>query len=215
MTKQTIREKIITTILMYVLLWAITIYYYTIWVLEKYAVYITLWLLILILKDILMYFVSFEKITVVKNSLAKLKKAYSASQVSFGDYYLFMNRNYFFPTVLIAYLVFILLYQIKIIFMWDSLYTLINSNFLWIVVVSWVLTTFREDFDKTYQRKVKSYQWLYKNIVINSVLSVLWALIIMWETLDLWVLSYIISLIAGLLIFLVGISILEEEEDGA
>ncbi|MDD2870770.1 MAG: hypothetical protein PHS49_02170 [Candidatus Gracilibacteria bacterium] len=215
MTKQTIREKIITTILMYVLLGAITIYYYTIGVLEKYAVYITLGLLILILKDILMYFVSFEKITVVKNSLAKLKKAYSASQVSFGDYYLFMNRNYFFPTVLIAYLVFILLYQIKIIFMGDSLYTLINSNFLGIVVVSGVLTTFREDFDKTYQRKVKSYQGLYKNIVINSVLSVLGALIIMGETLDLGVLSYIISLIAGLLIFLVGISILEEEEDGA
>jgi hypothetical protein len=209
-----IKEKIIISIAMYFILISISFYYYYNWDIGKYASYITLWLLIIIIKDILLYFISFEKVTIVKNSLVKLKKNYKSWLISFGEYYLFMNRNYFFPGVLIGYLIFILLHQIDLLdFLSDSIYTLINTNFLWIVVVSWVFTTFKEDFDNNYQRKVKSYEWLYKNMIINSVLSIIWSMIILMQTKELWFLSYIISLISGLLIFLVGVSIMEEDTE--
>lgn len=207
-----IKEKIITSLSMYVVLFLISFYFYKIWNLEDFAVFITLWLLIMIIKDIMLFFISFEKITTIKNSIKKLRKNYQSWDLSFWDYYIFLNRNYFFPGVLIFYLVFILLYQIELLdFLPDSLYTLVNSNILWIVVVSWVMTTFREWVDKAYQRKIKSYEWLYKNLVINTVLSIVWTFIILIQTTWLWYLSYIISLIAWLLIFLVGVSIMEDE----
>lgn len=208
-----IRDKIITSISMYLVLFMISIYFYRLWSLEKYAGYITIWLLMIIIKDIMLFFIDFEKVTTIKNSMNKLQKNYLAWHISFWDYYIFINRNYFFPAILIFYLVFILLRQIDLLdFIWDSMYTLINTNILWLVVVSWVMTTFRETVDKTYQRKVKSYEWLYKNLIINTILSILWSFIILIQTEDLWMLSYFIWLIAGILIFLVWVSIMEEEE---
>ncbi len=208
-----IRDKIITSISMYLVLFMIFIYYYRLWSLEKYAGFLTIWLLMMIIKDIMLFFIDFEKVTTIKNSMNKLQKNYLAWHISFWDYYIFINRNYFFPSILIFYLVFILLRQIDLLdFIWDSMYTLMNTNILWLVVVSWVMTTFREEVDKTYQRKVKSYDGLYKNLIINSILSILWAFVILIQTVDLWMLSYFIWLIAGILIFLVWVSIMEEEE---
>lgn len=210
-----IKEKIITSLSMYIVLFLISFYFYKIWNLEDFAVFITLWLLIMVIKDIMLFFINFEKVTTIKNSMKKLKKNYQSWDLSFWDYYIFLNRNYFFPWVLIFYLIFILLYQIELLdFLPDSLYTLINSNLLWIVVVSWVMTTFREWVDKPYQRKIKSYEWLYKNLIINTLLSIVWTFIILIQTTWLWYLSYIISFIAWLLIFLVGVSIMEDEERG-
>lgn len=208
-----IKDKIITSLSMYLVLLLISIYFYRIWSLFKYSDFITIWLLMIIIKDIMLFFIDFEKVTTIKNTMTKLNKDYTSWDLSFWDYYIFMNRNYYFPWLLIFYLVFILLRQIDLLdFIWDSLYTLMNTNFLWLVVVSWVMTTFRELVDKKYQRKVKSYEWLYKNLIINTLLSIIWALVILMQTVDLWLLSNLIWLISGILIFLVGVSIMEEEE---
>ncbi|MDP2090609.1 MAG: hypothetical protein Q8K30_03335 [Candidatus Gracilibacteria bacterium] len=208
-----IKDKIITSLSMYLVLLLISIYFYRIGSLFKYSDFITIGLLMIIIKDIMLFFIDFEKVTTIKNTMTKLNKDYTSGDLSFGDYYIFMNRNYYFPGLLIFYLVFILLRQIDLLdFIGDSLYTLMNTNFLGLVVVSGVMTTFRELVDKKYQRKVKSYEGLYKNLIINTLLSIIGALVILMQTVDLGLLSNLIGLISGILIFLVGVSIMEEEE---
>ncbi len=210
--KSKLREKAIASISMYIIFFLISIYLYNKWYLDRYAIAVTIWLLFLLIKDILLFFIDFDEVDEITNKIDKLNKDYNSSLISFWDYSLFLNRNYFFPIILVIYLIFILFYQLGVIYLWNSMYNLINSNLLWITVISWFMTTFNEDIDKKYQTKSKTINWLYKNILTSSILSVIWAYIILLQVYSLWFLWYVISLVSGLLIFFVGISIMLEEK---
>lgn len=210
--KNDLKEKIITSISIYVVFFLISIYFYNIWTIEKVSVYLTMGLLFFLIKDILLFFVDIKEVTVIKNDIKKLKKDYKFWKLSFSKYYLFLNRIYFFPTVLVVYLLFILINQLGLLTLKDGIYDLLNTNILWITILSWILTTFKEDIDTHYQKTIKTSTWLDKNILLTYWLSLSWAYIILLQTSWLWTLSHIISLVSGLLIFLVGISILEDDE---
>ncbi|PID86275.1 hypothetical protein CSB08_01275 [Candidatus Gracilibacteria bacterium] len=210
--KSKLREKAIASISMYIIFFLISIYLYNKGYLDRYAIAVTIGLLFLLIKDILLFFIDFDEVDEITNKIDKLNKDYNSSLISFGDYSLFLNRNYFFPIILVIYLIFILFYQLGVIYLGNSMYNLINSNLLGITVISGFMTTFNEDIDKKYQTKSKTINGLYKNILTSSILSVIGAYIILLQVYSLGFLGYVISLVSGLLIFFVGISIMLEEK---
>ena len=210
--KNSLKESIITSLITYIVFFLIFISLYNIWILEKYAVYLSMWLLFFLIKDILLFFVDIKKITLIKTDINRVKKDFSSWSLSFWAYSLFFNRLYFFPTILVIYMLFILVNQLGLLEWKESVYELIHTNILWITIVSWVLTTFKEDIDKDYQKTIKSSKTIDNNILLNYALSLVWAYIILLQTNWLWALSYIIGIVSGLLIFLVWISILEDDE---
>ena len=177
--------------------------------------YVALWLILffvaLVIKDILVYFVDLKptsKITYVgiENWNLKIKdKLYR---------YLLINRVYVFPVVLVIYLSYLLIKQTHLWNLQDNIfYQIINENLLLVVVIiSWIFTVWKEDQDKKYQKIVQSMNSTYVSLALSIVLSLLWTYIIYGQTIALGWISYFISSIAGILIFLIGVMIIEEEE---
>ena len=110
--------------------------------------------------------------------------------------------NYLFQTLLITYLILLLLEQIYTGFV----STYLNLNYLLILVIaSGILDIFTEK--KEIKQKVKR-----KDYLLIYILGILGFLIIKFKTADLNYLSWIISIIAGILIILLSHLILEEDE---
>ncbi|MBT4630930.1 hypothetical protein HOC06_01785 [Candidatus Woesearchaeota archaeon] len=110
--------------------------------------------------------------------------------------------NHLFQTLLITYLILLLLEQIYTGFV----STYLNLNYLLILVIaSGILDIFTEK--KEIKQKTKR-----KDILLIYVLGILGFLIIKFKTADLNYLSWIISIIAGILIILLSHLILEEDE---
>ena len=110
--------------------------------------------------------------------------------------------NHLFQTLLITYLLLLLLEEI-----WIGLVSIyLNLNYLLILVIaSGILDIFTEK--KEIKQKTKR-----KDILLIYVLGILGFLIIKFKTADLNYLSWIISIIAGILIILLSHLILEEDE---
>lgn len=179
--------------------------------------YVALWLILvlvaLVIKDVLVYFVVLKptnKITYVKIENWKLKIKDRLYR------YLLMNRVYIFPMVLVLYLSYLLITQTHLWNLQNNIfYQIINENVLLsIVIISWVLTVWKEDKDKKYQKIIQSMNSTYISIALSIFLSLLGTYIIYGQTIALWWISYFISTIAGILIFLIGVMIVEEEEYG-
>ena len=110
--------------------------------------------------------------------------------------------NYLFQTLLVTYLILLLLEQIYTGFV----STYLNLNYLLILVIaSGILDIFTEK--KEIKQKVKR-----KDYLLIYILGILGFLIIKFKTADLNYLSWIISIIAGILIILLSHLILEEDE---
>ena len=111
--------------------------------------------------------------------------------------------NHLFQTLLITYLILLLIEQIYTGFV----STYLNLNYLLILVIaSGILDVFSEHKKIEQKTTKKDYYLIY-------TLGILGAIIIKYKTADLNYLSWIISIIAGILIILLSYLILEEDEE--
>jgi len=112
--------------------------------------------------------------------------------------------NSLFQTFLVTYLLLLLIEQI----LGNSVSFYLNLNYmLFIVIILGILSVF------TKQEPVKKELTSSLDYVYIAFLSIIGTIIIFIKTKELGWLSYIISIIAGLLIFLLSYLVLEDEED--
>lgn len=127
---------------------------------------------------------------------------------------LLYNQTYVFPVILTFYLVLLLIQQTKLFDLQLSwLFLLLNQNFvLYLVIASGIGTVFiDEQSDYQINSDSKFGAWWY--LVLSCGLSLLWAYIILWQVSELWLVGTFIGWIAWLLIFLVGMMLIDEEEE--
>jgi hypothetical protein len=127
------------------------------------------------------------------------------------------NQHLVFPFLVTLYIILLLIEQTKLfgIDLWD-MYLSINQNFiLFLVIVSGIGTSreVKPNIEEKYilEKKSKIYAYGYYALVVW--LSLLSLVIIRKQTLELWWVSYAISLLSSLLIALVGIMLTEEERN--
>lgn len=112
--------------------------------------------------------------------------------------------NYLFQSLLVAYLILLLIEQI-----WTgSVAQYLNLNYLLIsVIIIGILDVFSEHPEKK-QEKIKWFDYVF---IFN--LGILGFFIIKFKTVELGGLSWMISIIAGILIVLLSILVLEDDEE--
>jgi len=112
--------------------------------------------------------------------------------------------NTAFQSLLVLYLILLLAEQI-----WpNSVSWYLNLNYLLIIVIiAGILSIFTE------QKKPKKEKITKKDYIYISILSIAGFIIIFIKTQELGWLSYAISIIAGILIFLLSYLVLNEDED--
>ena len=112
-----------------------------------------------------------------------------------------------FASLLTLYLVFVLIDTI-----WDGkLSKSINLNyFLVFVIATGVLSFIRKDYTK----KERAIEPITKSdYIFIGILSIAGSLIVWYKLQSIGVLSYVISILTGVLIFLLSVLVLEEEEE--
>jgi len=111
--------------------------------------------------------------------------------------------NYLFQSLLVAYLILLLIEQI-----WSSsVSAYFNLNYLLvIVIVIGILDVFSE------HKKLKPERTTKKDYLYIAILGIAGFVIIKFKTASLGWLSWIISIIAGILIILLSILVLEDDE---
>lgn len=144
----------------------------------------------------------------------KLRRERIRGSVSFSSVLFLLNRVILFPIFLILYIAVILLKQLDIQALSDILSTKswIEYLLLGAVAVSWLATIFRESFDSAYQRITKDYWRTRVFVFVTIVLALLAVYVVFSETTSLGLLALPISSISGLLVFLVGVLLLEEDD---
>lgn len=178
---------------------------------EEYSSSFVLVLLIIIIKDTLHYSLPNFSHTHKTFNYKKLVQDFWTT-LSVKHIFFFINRHYIFPFLLILYLVILFLWQTHVfdiqlpkIFLWNLPLTL--------TIISWFFTIFHEKLDNQYNIHVKSLPRTQIHIGLSIILSVLWAYTIIIQTENLWNLSLAVSFLSGIIIFLVGISLLEDEDN--
>ncbi|MCX6823391.1 MAG: hypothetical protein NTX91_05400 [candidate division SR1 bacterium] len=183
------------------------------------GLYLILALDVLIIKDVLLYLVKLKPTK--KIGIGNLESGTGKQELKIGRLhrYLLYNRAYIFPVVLVMYLIYLLIKQTHVWNMQNTIpYLIINESvLLGIVIISGILTIWKEDKDKQYQVVSESMRSTYISIGLSIFLSLLGTYIIYGQIMQLGRIAYIISAIAGVLIFLIGVMIVEEDgkmEDG-
>lgn len=181
--------------------------------------YLILALDVLIIKDVLLYLVKLKPTK--KIGIGNLESGTGKQELKIWRLhrYLLYNRAYIFPVVLVMYLIYLLIKQTHVWNMQNTIpYLIINESvLLGIVIISGILTIWKEDKDKQYQVVSESMRSTYISIWLSIFLSLLGTYIIYGQIMQLGRIAYIISAIAGVLIFLIGVMIVEEDwkmEDG-
>lgn len=112
--------------------------------------------------------------------------------------------NYLFQSLLVAYLILLLIEQI-----WPtSVSSYLNLNYVLVaVIIAGVLDVF------SYHSKPKKNPVTKNDYILIVLLGIAGFLIIKFKTAQLGWLSWLISIIAGILIILLSLLVLEEDED--
>ncbi len=206
------RNKLIVDIIVPYIFWfSIFLQFYVKNTLNNFSTELLLWLVFIVCKDIYIYFTDIKTLKTMKIDYSLLK----SDNLKLWPYIIILNRKYIFPILLVLYIIILLIVQTKI-FGLDKLYivNLINQNVLLaFVAISWIITIFRDEIEKKYELEIKSPIYTGLILILVFVLSILGTYIILTQTLKLWVLAYLISFISWILIFLVGILVLEEDDD--
>lgn len=208
------KQNIIKSLLIYIFFFISFFIFYKLEILENYKIYLIIWFLLILIKDILIFFYEKEKTLKIRYDFKKIYLNLENNKISGTYFLLFINRNYIFPFILILYMIYLLISQTHL-FKIDEyqFYKNINENLLLsITIASWILTIFKEEKDNNYKKEKLTYSWIWFNILLIIFLSIIWTYIIFIQTIKLWILSYPISIISGILIFLVWISILENNK---
>lgn len=206
------RNKFIVDIIVPYIFWlAIFSQFFVNNTLNKFSTELLLLLVFIVCKDIYIYFTDIKPVKTMKIDYSLLK----SDNLELWPYIIIINRKYIFPTLLIFYILILLIIQTRI-FGLDKIFivTLINQNILLgFVIISWIITIFKDEIEKKYEIEKKAPLYTTLILILVFLLSILWTYIILIQTLKLGLLSYLISFVSWILIFLVGILVLEEDED--
>jgi hypothetical protein len=196
------------TILLYIIWLIILIMRISLHSFEEVWLWLILVFVILAIKDVLIYMVDIKPTKKISYDRNKIKKGWLY-------YYLLINRVYIFPFFLALYLIYLLIKQTHVYNLNNNIfYLILNENFLLaIVIISGILTIRHEWADKKYQKKSTSLWSTYLHIGLSIILSLLGVYIILWQVVILGWIGYVISGIAGILIFLIWILIIEEDDE--
>ena len=169
---------------------------------------------ILLCKDILLFF---GEIPAIKESVldwGRVEKQFQKWKLPRWYKLALVNRRYLFPTFLTLYMLYLLVKQTHIRDLYLSIWFLALDEqlLLFLTVISGIATIFGEQYDQQFEQTKISQTKAYGYIALSFVLSVLWGYIVLQQVLKLGVLGIIIANIVIVLIFLVGMSLLDEEE---
>jgi hypothetical protein len=144
----------------------------------------------------------------------KLLQARKENVLSLLDGAVLFNRIILFPFLLITYITYILLKQLEISPWVDTLFTKfpLEYTLLGMVALSGIITLFRESLEAPYEKSKANRKKARLFVLWTIMLSLLAVGIILSETSSLGFLSIPISIISGLLIFLIGTLLLEEDD---
>ena len=203
------KNNIIQSLSLYFFLMLIIGSFYMSGTLWKYNNIIILGFVSLFIKDIFTYlYISSENKKYIP-LISVLIEDVKTEKVSIKYMYLFFNRLFIFPTLLVLYLFTLVVKQVALfsehINLWDW------NTFLWIIILSGILTIFSESKDQKYMKEISTTKWVSFNVIITMLCALWWSYIISLQTAKLWFLHYPISIICGVLIFLIWLSIIEEE----
>lgn len=199
--------KIVFSILSYLLMRGLFLWK-PIW--GSWLILIFVWLVI---KDITLYIIQFKPIRMRSFDLSKLHSQYQQKQITIRYYITFLNRVYIFPLILTLYLVYLLISQTHI---WDLQlsirYLMIQENFLLLLtILSWLFLIVKENKDHEYIYDKESIVAAYWYYMVSVTLGLLSTYLIHQQVHDLEVIWTIIAIIAWILVFLVGVILVEDE----
>ena len=204
-------KKISSTIFLYLVRAIIVIMRIVLGSFEQVGVWLILAGVCLVIKDILLYLFTPLPTQTSTYDLSKVKRGSKVRDTLY--YYILLNRVYIFPTILVVYLGHLLITQTHVRNLhYSILYQIINENALLIMLlISWVFTTIQTTKDQAYQKDLRSMKATYTNIGLTILLALVWTYIICGQIMHLGWIGYVLSGMAGVLIFLVGFMITEEE----
>lgn len=173
--------------------------------------YIVLSFLLLIIHDIILYWgipTTYHWKKILHKKIAQAKQKWD---ITHFQYFCVFNRNIYFPVLLVGYLLLTVLWEISPV--WGSdFFPLIKSITLILTIISGILTLYWDSLDDTYMQETDSQYNYYFYMTLLIGLSLWWTYIILGQTQSLGYLGDVISLLSGIIIFLVGISLLSDEE---
>lgn len=178
---------------------------------ENYKNLFFFWFLWLILKDIFMYTVDIKPTSLIVID----KDAMDYDQLGIFKNFIIWNRRRLFPFLLTFYIINIFIDQTHI-------FWLDKTRFLWffnqqlqliLLIILGISTLFYENIEKKYEKKISSLNYSILWISLSFCLAFLWSFVILWQTSKLWNLSFFISLISWILIFLIWILTLNDDND--
>ena len=125
-----------------------------------------------------------------------------------------LNKQYLFPTFITLYLIVLLIQQTQLRDLnLNTRYLALNPNFiLFLVIISWLGTIYEDPILDSYITTQESHSYYYWYIALSIALSLLGTYIVHNQVIQLSIIWIIISLLAWILIFLVGMMLLEEEK---
>ena len=125
-----------------------------------------------------------------------------------------INKQLLFPALITLYLVLLLIDQTKLRNLQiQTRYIALDQSFiLFLVIISGLGTIYEKDVLQSYCEPVSSLRYHRAYITLTAALSLLGAYIIHTQVVELGIIWHLIATIAGVLIFLVGIMLLEDEE---
>jgi len=172
-------------------------------------------LVALLIKDITQYAIQLTPMTTTSYDLTQIKQWYMDQKISIRYYLAFVNRIYFFPFILTVYLIYLLIQQTQLRDLHLSVrYLLLDETVLLVItIVSGLWLVYQDDQDTKYKKTTTSLTASYMYYYFSALLGLLSTYIIYLQVSDIWAIGATISVIAGVLVFLVGVLLLEDDKE--
>lgn len=211
------KKKIIISIILYIIVWVLLYWSATYW---WNLPWVYRWILapsILIAKDFFVFWnnAEIESITISHIDWDSISNDISFKKLPRWYPIVLLVRTYCFPFFLVVYLLYLLINQTQIRNLHISTaFLVLNKNFLlFMTIITWVIMIFWEKYDDTYMIKRNSlaFGWVY--FLVISLLSIIWGYIVLQQILELGIIWMVIANVVVLLLFFVGLLLMEETEN--
>lgn len=156
-----------------------------------------------------------EPIEARRYKRGKVRTASEAGRVPPRYQLTLLCRVWLFPVFLTCYLLFLLVEQTQVFALDQSIwYILVNKQLLLVAtVVSGLVMLFGEQFDEQFEHKKKSVRSGMALWCLSIVLSMVWGFIILQQVLSLGTIGIVIANIVIVLLYLVGVLLVQDEEE--
>lgn len=167
-----------------------------------------------IIVDITQIAVEFRPTKLTWYSLPILQKLFQQKKISIRYYLAIINRIYLFPILLTVYLIYLLIDQTQLRDLHLSVRFLVADEMVLLIltIVSGSGLVYQEEKDKKFETTRMSMEASYGYYILSVILWLLSTYIIYQQVQDLNTIGSVISVIAGVLVFLVGVLLMEDEE---